>query len=92
MDISYNSGKIHNEGIAFTKATRNVLLRGTAAPLGGSVVSIFLRPGLMVGDTNTEPGFLKATRMIASRNNRGQRATVNRCKHVGAIIKIRRKV
>lgn len=39
-------------------------------PLDGSVVSVFLRPGLVVGEVNTEPGFLKAAGMIRSRNKR----------------------
>lgn len=76
MDIPYNSGKIRSESIAFTKATRNVLVRGTAGSMGGSVVSILLGPGLVVGEANTEPGFLIG--MIGPRNNRGLVATVNR--------------
>ena len=76
MAIPYHSGKIRNESIALTKVTRNVLVRGTAGSMGGSVVSILLRPGLVVGEANTEPGFQIG--MIGPRNNRGQVATVNR--------------
>lgn len=81
--IHHASLKKCNEDIAFTKATRNVLMRGTPKVLSSMVVSILCRTGLGIGETTTEPGSLIATCMAGSRNNTGWMATYTHQKHGG---------